>query len=84
MVSRRTNFGERSEPAPSRGGKLQLAGGGGGGGGAAQSHVSPLNQVLTHAARAAASQLFSHSVAARRALVRAMHDCTLVLSLILV
>ena len=77
MVSRRTNFGE---PAPSRGGKLQSAGGGA----AAQSNVSPLNQVLTYAARAAASQLFSHSVAARRALVRAMHDCTLVLSLILV
>ena len=30
MVSRRTNFGERSEPAPDRGGKLQSAGGGGG------------------------------------------------------
>ena len=29
MVSRRTNFGERSEPAPDRGGKLQSAGGGG-------------------------------------------------------
>ena len=28
MVSRRTNFGERSEPAPDRGGKLQSAGGG--------------------------------------------------------
>ena len=27
MVSRRTNFGERSEPAPDRGGKLQSAGG---------------------------------------------------------
>ena len=27
MVSRRTNFGERSEPAPYRGGKLQSAGG---------------------------------------------------------
>ena len=27
MVSRRTNFGERSEPAPNRGGKLQSAGG---------------------------------------------------------
>ena len=38
MVSRRTNFGERSEPAPDRGGKLQSAGGGG----AAQSNVSPL------------------------------------------
>ena len=37
MVSRRTNFGERSEPAPDRGGKLQSAGGGG-----AQSNVSPL------------------------------------------
>ena len=37
MVSRRTNFGERSEPAPDRGGKLQSAGGG-----AAQSNVSPL------------------------------------------
>ena len=37
MVSRRTNFGERSEPAPDRGGKFQLAGGG-----AAQSNVSPL------------------------------------------
>ena len=31
MVSRRTNFGEQSEPAPDRGGKLQSAGGGGGG-----------------------------------------------------
>ena len=30
MASRRTNFGERSEPAPDRGGKLQSAGGGGG------------------------------------------------------
>ena len=39
MVSRRTNFGKRSEPAPDRGGKLQSAGGGGG---AAQSNVSPL------------------------------------------
>ena len=29
MVSRRTNFGERSEPALDRGGKLQSAGGGG-------------------------------------------------------
>ena len=29
MVSRRTNFGERSEPAPDRGGKLQSAEGGG-------------------------------------------------------
>ena len=37
MVPRRTNFGERSEPAPDRGGKLQSAGGG-----AAQSNVSPL------------------------------------------
>ena len=37
MVSRRTNFGERSEPAPDRGGKLQSAGGG-----AAQSNVSLL------------------------------------------
>ena len=37
MVSRRTNFGERSEPAPDRGGKLQSAGG------AAQSNVSPLH-----------------------------------------
>ena len=37
MVSRRTNFGERSEPAPDGGGKLQSAGGG-----AAQSNVSPL------------------------------------------
>ena len=49
MVSRRTNFGERSEPAPDRGGKLQSAGGGGGGGGglgwAAQSDVSPLHPV---------------------------------------
>ena len=27
MVSRRTNFGERSEPAPDGGGKLQSAGG---------------------------------------------------------
>ena len=35
MVSQQTNFGERSEPAPDRGGKLQL-------GGAAQSNVSPL------------------------------------------
>ena len=33
MVSRRTNFGERSEPAPDRGGKLQSTGGGGGGSG---------------------------------------------------
>ena len=38
MVSRRTNFGKRSEPAPNRGGKLQSAGGEG----AAQSNVSPL------------------------------------------
>ena len=38
MVSRRTNFGKRSEPAPDRGGKLQSAGG-------AQSNVSPLNKV---------------------------------------
>ena len=30
MVSRRKNFGERSEPAPDRGGELQSAGGGGG------------------------------------------------------
>ena len=37
MVSRRTNFGERSELAADRGGKLQLSGGGG-----AQSNVSPL------------------------------------------
>ena len=37
MVSRRTNFGERSEPAPDRGGKLQSAEEGG----AAQSNVSP-------------------------------------------
>ena len=37
MVPRRTNFGERSEPAPDRGGKLQSAGGG-----AAQSNVLPL------------------------------------------
>ena len=37
MVSRWTNFGERSEPAPDRGGKLQSSGGG-----AAQSNVSPL------------------------------------------
>ena len=29
MASRRTNFGERSEPAPDRGGKFQSAGGGG-------------------------------------------------------
>ena len=36
MVSRRTNFGERSEPAPDRGGKLQSAGR------AAQSDFSPL------------------------------------------
>ena len=41
MVSRRTNFGERSEPAPDRCGKLQSAGGGGGA--AAQSNVSPLD-----------------------------------------
>ena len=27
MVSRQTNFGERSEPAPDRGGKLQSVGG---------------------------------------------------------
>ena len=39
MVSRRTNFGERSEPAPDRGGKLHLQSAGGG---AAQSNVSPL------------------------------------------
>ena len=39
MVSRRTNFGERSEPAPDRGGKLQSAG-------AAQSNVSPLLTIL--------------------------------------
>ena len=38
MVFRRTNFGERSEPAPDRGGKLQSAG-------AAQSSVSPLVEV---------------------------------------
>ena len=38
MVSRRTNFGERSQPAPGRGGKLQSAGGGG----VTQSNVSPL------------------------------------------
>ena len=31
MVSRRTNFGERSEPAPGRGGKLSNQRGGGGG-----------------------------------------------------
>ena len=37
MVSPRTNFGERSELAPDRGGKLQSAGGR-----AAQSNVSPL------------------------------------------
>ena len=42
MVSRRTNFGERSKPAPDRGGKLQSAGGGG----AAQSNVSPLQGLL--------------------------------------
>ena len=36
MVSRRTNFGERSELAPDRGSKLQSAGGG------AQSNVTPL------------------------------------------
>ena len=41
MVSRRTNFGERSEPAPDRGGKLQSAGGGGG----TISNVSPLYHV---------------------------------------
>ena len=40
MVSRRTNFGERSEPAPDRGGKLQSAGG------AAQCKVSPLGVVV--------------------------------------
>ena len=39
MVSQRTNFGERSEPAPDRSGKLQSVGGG-----AAQSNVSPLSQ----------------------------------------
>ena len=44
MVSRRTNFGERSEPALNRGGKLQSAGGGAGG--AAQSNVSPLARAL--------------------------------------
>ena len=43
MVSRRTNFGEQSEPAPDRGGKLQSAGGGG----AAQSNVSPLQDGLS-------------------------------------
>ena len=42
MVSRQTNFGERSEPAPGRGGKLQSAGGGG----AAQSNVLPLEEGL--------------------------------------
>ena len=41
MVSQRTNFGERSEPAPDRGGKLQSAGGGG----AAQSNVTPLSDI---------------------------------------
>ena len=41
MISRRTNFGERSKPAPNRGGKLQSAGGGGG----SQSNVSPLCQL---------------------------------------
>ena len=41
MVSRRTNFGERNEPAPDRGGKLQSAGGG-----VAQSNVSPLKRSL--------------------------------------
>ena len=40
MVSRRTNFGERSEPAPDRGGKLQSAGGGGGGGGGGRHKVT--------------------------------------------
>ena len=40
MVSQRTILGERSEPAPDGGGKLQSAGGGGG---AAQSNVSPLS-----------------------------------------
>ena len=37
MVSQRINFGERSEPAPDRGGKLQSAGGG------AQRNISPLD-----------------------------------------
>ena len=56
MVSRRTNFGERSEPAPDRGGKLQSAGGGGGGrhkvtfhhwlAGLAGAVVTPLNLIL--------------------------------------
>ena len=45
MVSRRTNFGERSEPAPDRGGKLQSAGGrhnrGGGTGGARGAMAPP-------------------------------------------
>ena len=36
MVSQRINFGERSEPAPDRGGKLQSAGG-------AQRNISPLD-----------------------------------------
>ena len=41
IASRRTNFGERSEPAPDRGGKLHSAGGG-----AAQSNISPLYLTL--------------------------------------
>ena len=40
MVSRWTNFGERSEPAPDRGGKLLSAG-------AVQSNLSPLNGLLS-------------------------------------
>ena len=47
MVSRRTNFGKRSEPAPDRGGKLQSAGGGG----AAQSNVSPLVAMIERRCR---------------------------------
>ena len=40
MVSRLTNFGERSEQASDRGGKLQSAGGG-----VARSNVSPLEEL---------------------------------------
>ena len=46
MVSRRTNFGERSEPAPDSGGKFLSAGGGGG---AAQSKVLPLIEMTRNA-----------------------------------
>ena len=40
MVSRRTNFGERSEPAPNEAANCNQRGGG-----AAQSNVSPLRQL---------------------------------------